>query len=285
MSHVQAHADGLTATEYNALLANLTDDLRNRIVPGGLLGVRWLETRLPEERSVLIEATQEAHSILRRGLSTDAVTPGLTTTEDLVWWYRQEVADAGLTTWFHPTVTVQRANDDTNSTILQGDFVHVDFGIMYREMCTDQQEHAYVLDRGEATAPQGLQDGIREANRAQDIVLSNFIEGHTGNEILANSLHQCRAEGLDATIYTHSIGYHGHGAGMTIGLWDQQSGIPGVGDHVLHTDTAYSIELMVRAMVTEWGEATVRFMVEQDAWFDGDTATWLDGRQEEPWLI
>ena len=285
MSDVQAHADGLTATEYSALTASLTDDLRDRIVPGGLLGGRWLETRLAEEHSVLVEATQEAHSILRRGLSTDAVTPGMTTTEDLVWWYRQEVADAGLTSWFHPTVSIQRANDDDSSTILRGDFIHVDFGIVYREMCTDQQEHAYVLDRGEATAPHGLQNGIGEANRVQDILLSNFTEGQTGNEILASSLDQCRAEGLDATIYTHSIGYHGHGAGMTIGLWDQQSGIPGAGDHVLHTDTAYSIELMVRAAVPEWGEASVRFMVEQDAWFDGDTATWLDGRQEELWLI
>jgi hypothetical protein len=285
MSDTQAHADGLTATEYNALIANLPDDLRRRLVPGGHLGIRWLETRLPEEHSVLVEATREAHSVLRRGLSTDAVTPGTTTTEDLVWWYRQEVADTGLETWFHPTVTIQRANDDDNPVIMGGDLIHVDFGIVYREMCTDQQEHAYVLDTGESNAPTGLRRGINEANRVQNVLLDEFVEGRSGNEILASALAACAAQGLDATIYTHSIGLHGHGAGMTIGLWDQQTGVRGVGEHQLHANTAYSIELMARTSVAEWGGALVRFMVEQDAWFDGSTCTWLDGRQEELWLI
>ena len=285
MNHDQAHSDGLTATEYALLMEALPKHLGSRVVSAGLLGVRWLETRLPEERSTLEEATAAAHRILRRGLSTDAVTPGVTTTDDLVWWYRQQVADAELGSWFHPTVTVQRQSDDPIVEIHRGDLIHVDFGVIYRGMCTDQQEHAYVLDGGEATAPQGLRDGIERANHAQDILLNNFIRGRSGNEILATSLDHCRARGLDATIYTHSIGYHGHGAGMTIGLWDQQSGVPGVGDHVLNTDTAYSIELMVRSTVREWGDASVQFMLEQDAWFDGDSATWLDGRQEDLWLI
>jgi Xaa-Pro aminopeptidase len=285
MSDAQAHADGLTASEYNVLTANLPDDLRSRMVPAGLLGVRWLETRLVEERSVLVEATQEAHRILRRGLSTEAVTPGATTTEDLVWWYRHEVADAGLASWFHPTVTVQRANNDDDRRILRGDLIHVDFGIVHRDMCTDQQEHAYVLDTGETDAPTGLQRGIEEANQIQDILLGEFIEQRSGNEILSSALKACGAQGLDATIYTHSIGLHGHGAGMTIGLWDQQTGVPGAGEHRLHPNTAYSIELMARTQVAEWGGANVRFMLEQDAWFDGSTCTWLDGRQEELWLI
>ena len=285
MSDVQSHADGLTATEYNALVANLPDDLRARIVPGGQLGVRWLETRLPEEQSVLVQATQEAHHILRRGLSTEAVTPGMTTTDDLVWWYRQKVADVGLTSWFHPTVNIQRANGSHGTTILRGDLIHVDFGIVYQDMCTDQQEHAYVLNAGETSAPAGLRSGISAANRVQDTLLGEFVEGRSGNEILSSALELCHAQHLDATIYTHSIGLHGHGAGMTIGLWDQQTGVRGAGEHQLRANTAYSIELMARTTVAEWGGANVAFMLEQDAWFDGLTCTWLDGRQEDLWLI
>lgn len=285
MSPGQAHADGLTATEYSALIKALPDELTSRIVPGGLLGIRWLETRLPEERSTLVAATKEAHGILRRGLSTEAIAPGVTTTEDLVWWYRQTVTDAGLGTWFQPTVTTQRQHGKEDGRILPGDLVHVDFGIVYQEMCTDQQEHAYVLMPGQTAAPDGLSRGIAKANRIQDILLGHFIAGATGNEILAASLAQCDAEALDATIYTHSIGLHGHGAGMTIGLWDQQSGVPGTGDHPLHANTAYSIELMARESVSEWGGASVQFMLEQDAWFDGHTCSWLDNRQEELWLI
>jgi hypothetical protein len=285
MSDEHAHADGLTVTQHEALLAALPPDLRDRLVPAGILGVRWLETRLPEERETFAEAAEVAHDILRRGLSREAVTPGETTTTDLAWWYRQTVHDAGLGSWFHPTVSVQRRDGDVSGTIEQGDLVHVDFGIVYASLCTDQQEHAYVLRAGESAAPEGLTAGLRSANRIQDLLMANYRLGATGNEILARTLDECREEGLEATIYSHAIGLHGHGAGMTVGLWDRQDGVPGAGDHPLGADTAHSIELMGISTVAAWGDARVRFMLEQDAWFDGERCEWLDGRQTELHLI
>jgi len=292
----QAHADGLTSTEHAAFLTALEPTLRQRVVAADVLGIRWLETRLPEERADFAEAAELAHSILRRGLSREAITPEVTTTNDVVWWYRQTVRDMGLDSWFHPSVSIQRATSEeppgasgghgngSSSIISGGDLLHVDFGIVLKGLCTDQQEHAYVLAAGEGSAPDGLSEGLRSSREAQDILLRSFVAGRSGNEILAAALEECRRAGLDATIYTHSIGYHGHGAGMTIGLWDHQSGVPGAGDHPLHPNTAYSIELMVEALVPEW-DRTIRFMVEQDAWFDGMTCAWLDGRQEALWLI
>ncbi|MGI9667687.1 MAG: M24 family metallopeptidase [Acidimicrobiia bacterium] len=276
-SEAQAHADGLTATEYEALLAALPDHLASRVVDGGTLGIRWLETRLPEERSTYVEAVSLAHRYLRRGLSSEAIFPGETTTDDLVWWYRQTLHDEGIPTWFQPSVSIQR-DGPIDSVIRPGDLVHVDFGIVHEGLCTDQQEHAYVLGN-DSEPPAGLSAGLRTANRAQDVLLSCFAKGATGNEILSNTLRQLESESIDALIYTHSIGIHGHGAGMTIGLWDQQDGVPGAGDHRLQPNSAYSIELSVAVPVDEWGGAQVRIMVEQDAWFDGDICTWLDGRQ------
>jgi len=280
----QAHSDGLTATLRDRLLTELPDDLASRIVSAGELGVRWLETRLPDERAILAQAAAKAHDILRRGLSREAIEPGTTTTDDLVWWYRQTVHDLGLGTWFHPSVSVQR-HGAPDSVIRPGDFVHVDFGIVWEGLCTDQQEHAYVLTPGEGDAPEGLRRGITRANRVQDILMSEFVTGRTGNEILASALSAAADEGLDATIYTHSIGVHGHGAGMTIGMWDQQSGVPGAGDHRLQANTAYAIELSNASVVPEWGGARVSFMLEQNGWFDGEACEWLDGRQTELWLI
>jgi Xaa-Pro aminopeptidase len=288
----QAHADGLTATEHESFMTSLDPSLRRRVVAADVLGVRWLETRLPDERADFEEATELAHSILRRGLSPEVITPEVTTTDDVVWWYRQTVRDLGLDSWFHPSVSIQRATSETSpagaedqaSIISAGDLLHVDFGIVLKGLCTDQQEHAYVLAPGEGSAPNGLSEGLRRSREAQDILLGSFVAGRSGNEILSIALDECCSAGLDATIYTHSIGYHGHGAGMTIGLWDHQTGVPGAGDHPLHPNTAYSIELMVEAPVPEW-DRTIRFMVEQDAWFDGTTCSWLDGRQESLWLI
>lgn len=284
ISPIQAHADGLTKSEYDLLVEALPQELTSRVVSGGDLGVRWLETRLPEERETFAEATRIAHGILRRGLSTEAVTVGATSTTDLAWWYRQTVHDAGLGSWFQPTVGIQRSGP-IDDVIRQGDLVHVDFGIVHRGLCTDQQEHAYVLRDGEDRPPAGLTRGLHRANLIQDILLDAFVEGRTGDEILRTALARARSEGLDPTIYTHGIGLHGHGAGTTIGLWDHQDGVPGAGTHPLHANTAHSIELMGESEVPEWGDASTRFMLEQDAWFDGDACTWLDGRQEELWLI
>jgi hypothetical protein len=37
--------------------------------------------------------------------------------------------------------------------------------------------------------------------------------------------------------------------------------------------------------VPEWGGQVVRFMTEEDAYFDGETVRYLDGRQKEITLI
>ena len=83
--------------------------------------------------------------------------------------------------------------------------------------------------------------------------MEEFRAGRSGNEILASALERSASEGIVATVYTHPLGFHGHGAGTTIGLWDQQGGVPGRGDYPLHARTAHSIELNAALEVPEWG--------------------------------
>jgi hypothetical protein len=118
----------------------------------------------------------------------------------------------------------------------------------------------------------------------QDILTSSFGEGRTGNQILAAALAQARVEGIQASIYTHPIGFHGHAAGPAIGLWDQQGGVPGSGDLVMHNRTAYSIELNASSEVTEWKKA-VKIMLEEDGYFDAQGFRYINGRQKEMYLI
>jgi hypothetical protein len=288
-------ADGLTAGEREALLAVLPQELADRVVSAEVAAIGWLETRLPEERSVMTAACQEAHAYLRRALSGEVVVPSRTTTADVEWWLRDTVAAAARGSWFHPTVSVQRlgglgaresfAAKPTEVVIEHGDLIHIDFGIIAEGYCTDQQQHAYVLRPDETAAPAGLQMAISRANRLQDILMAEFAIGRTGNEVLARTLEAARTEGLDGLVYTHPIGLHGHAAGPTIGLWDAQDGVPGVGDYPLYAPTAYSIELQVRTPVPEWDAQVVQAMLEEDAWFDGRACSFLDGRQTELWVI
>ncbi|MGF1666780.1 MAG: M24 family metallopeptidase [Acidimicrobiia bacterium] len=288
-------ADGLSASEHAALIANLPVDLQERLVSAEVAAIGWLETRLPSERPVFAGACRAAHGYLRRALSEEVIEPGKTTTGDVEWWLRDTVLGAGHGSWFHPTCSVQRRGSDARTsfagkpgeTVIEpGDLVHIDFGIVTPDgYCTDQQQHAYVLAPGETEAPPGLRAGLASANRLQDILMGAFATGRSGNDILASALATATAEGIDGLIYTHPIGVHGHAAGPTIGLWDQQGGVDGQGDYPLWPSTAYSIELQSRHPVAEWDGQTVQFMLEEDAWFDEDGCSFLDGRQTELWLI
>jgi hypothetical protein len=291
-----ALADGISHTEYKLLREALTPEFRERLTSAENLAIGWLETRSADEMTVYQNICRIAHEILAQGLSENVIQPGITTTNDVEWWYRDRIRERKLTAWFHPSVSIQRAGEpekDMKATlaarhdekvIRPGDLIHVDFGITYLRLNTDTQQHAYVLKPGENDVPQDLKDAFARGNRVQDILTGNFAVGRTGNEILSRSLMQAEKEGITASIYTHPIGYHGHAAGPTIGMWDQQGGVPGGGDYPMYSDTAYSIELYAESPVKSWGKP-VRIMLEEDAFFDGASVRYIDGRQEAIFTI
>lgn len=280
------HADGIDHTDYNELLAALPAQFKSRVVSAEPLAVRWLETRTAREMQIYPQLVNATHKIIEEGFSERVITPGITTTDDVVWWFRQKIRDLGYDTWFHPTVEVQRQDQERANpdVITPGDLLHVDIGISYLRLNTDIQQHAYVLEPGESAAPAALNQAFTSANRLQDILTTNFQQGRSGNAVLAASLQQAKAEGIRPTIYTHPIGYHGHAAGPAIGMWDAQGGVPGTGDDLLRYNTAYSIELNAASEIPGWREP-VRIMLEEDAYFDASGVRYIDGRQKQLLLL
>lgn len=291
-SEIFALADGLVHSEFEALSQKLTTPLNARLTSAEDLAVSWLETRSEKELALYPMIARLGHTILQEGLSERTIHPGITTTTDVEWALRQLVVDYGLDTWFHPSVSVQRADSGNEeflrsfsmrpaqNVILPGDLLHVDFGITYLRLNTDQQQHFYVLKPGEEAVPGYLQAAFANGRRVQDILTSNYVSGRSGNEILSLSLKQAKSEGLTASIYTHPIGLHGHAAGPTIGMWDSQGGVKGRGDYPLFANTAYSIELFAATDVKEWNKI-VRIMLEEDGVWTGDAFYYLDGRAKE----
>lgn len=289
ISSLTAFADGLTNSQYSDMLTALPNAYRDRIVSGYPLAVGWLEMRTDAEMKTYKNIVRMAHSVIGEGFSSKVVTPGKTTNQDLVWWYRQRVQDLGLSSWFHPSVEITRQGVDgvlraEDSIIENGDMLRVDFGLVYLGLNTDTQHVAYVLRDGESDAPEGLKAGLLANNRVQDAVTSNFAVGRTGNQVLALARKSAIADGLNPTIYSHPIGYHGHGAGSSIGLSEEQVYVPR-GDYPLRANTAWSIELKATQPVPEWDGQMVDFKSEEDAFFDGRTVTYIDGRQTRFHLI
>lgn len=208
-----------------------------------------------------------------------------------MWWYREKIKELKLDTWFHPSVSIQRNEPEAifakriqPLVILPGDLLHVDFGITYLRLNTDTQQHAYLLKPGESDAPEYLKKAFARGNKLQDILTRNFAEGKTGNQILAQSRQQAIDQGLTPSIYTHPIGYHGHAAGPTIGMWDMQKGVPFQGEYPMYYNTAYSIELNISTYLIEW-KKEIQIMLEEDGYFDESGFRYIDGRQVELILI
>jgi hypothetical protein len=67
-------------------------------------------------------------------------------------------------------------------------------------------------------------------------------------------------------------------------MWDQQGGVPGAGDYPTYANTAYSIELYAESPVDSW-DKPVRISLEEDAFFDGKSVRYIDGRQEAVFTI
>jgi Xaa-Pro aminopeptidase len=285
------HADGLTANERDNLHKALGPKYTSRIKSAEMLAVGWLEVKLPEETEAFRHVMRVAHQVIREAFSNQVIVPGVTTTEDVVWWMRQRVAELGLGGWFHPSVTIWRRGGVPSDVpaerrvIQRGDMLHTDFGIVYLGFSTDTQHNAYVLRAGETDAPSGLKDGLKAANRLQELTMQYATVGATGNQALAQALAHAKQEGLTPSIYCHPVGYHGHAAGPPIGMTDYQEGVPVRGDYVFRTNTWHSIELNVTHNVKEWDNQPVRFALEEDAAIMETGWNWIDGRQTQFYLI
>lgn len=288
ISDLHQFADGMTASQYERFTAALPAALRPRIVSGEGLAIRWLETRTPGEMALYPTVLRTAHAVIGEAFSRAVITPGVTTAEQVQWWYRDRLLQLGLEPWFHPSVGIQRQGVkgmlEGAEVIRPGDLLWTDFGITYLRLNTDTQHLAYVLRPGETEAPAGLRQGLANSNRLQDILTRSFAVGRSGNAVLARARAEAIAAGLDPSIYSHPIGLHGHGAGPSIGFWDNQGPDPR-GERPVNPATAWSIELTSHAAVPEWGGQRVDFRAEENAFFDGARMRYIDGRQTALTLI
>ena len=287
-SDLYQFADGMTLSQYDRFMAKLPSPLHERVVSGENLAIRWLETRTPAEMELYPTVVRIAHSVIGEAFSRRVITPGVTTAEQVQWWYRDRLMALGLDPWFHPSVAIQRQGVkgmiEGEEVIQPGDLLWTDFGITYLRLNTDTQHLAYVLKPGETEAPAGLRAGLANSNRVQDYLTRAFKVGISGNDALGQARADAIAAGLDPSIYTHPIGHHGHGAGPSIGFWDNQKPDQR-GSGPIRANTAWSIELTSYANVPEWSGQRVDFRTEEDAFFDGTTVRYIDGRQTEITLI
>jgi hypothetical protein len=288
-----------------------------RSIDSWTLGVRWLETMSPEMISVYSHVQRIANEVIAEAYSNRVVTPDVTTTDDLNWWIRHKYLELDLETENHPTITVQRSDENlakyddppeyfhkgrtrngVNVIIRRGDVVSCDTDLFLLGLVTDSHQHAYVLKKGETDVPKALKEALRKVNRIQDLFRKEFIFGRTGKEIVAASEKISREEG----IIESELGFHPppmfirrflqggymfdhktYVAGMTSGPGYYPTSIV-TNDHKLHYNTLYAFEPHTRVAVPGWKDG-LELGIGQIAVFTEDGLHYLARPQEHDWHV
>lgn len=289
-----AFGDGLSASLEKKLRTALGRKLSSRLVSAENICIGWLETRSPRELSVYRHICGIAHDLIAEFFSNRTITPGITTTQQVVWWIRQRINSLGLTTWFQPSISIQRWKKAAGKfpkgdrVIRRGDLLHCDVGIVYLGLCTDMQWQAYVCRIGETDAPMGLKKALANANKLAAIFMNEFKLGRSGNAIVKSAMRKGKEDGLRPLIYSHPIGFHGHGAGPPMEARPVDKAPEGFqlrGEYPLYPDTVYAIEFSVFANIPEWDGQEVRIGFEENGVFTDGSCHFVDGHQKQFLLI
>jgi Xaa-Pro dipeptidase len=285
----------LTHDTYQFIAKSMGADAESHFVSAADLIEEYSDTRLPEEfdtYKMLVTLTDE---LTKRAFSNEVIHPGKTTVGDVRRWLYDAMGANGVNTWFQQDIRLQRKglNPSTsrgflaiapeNTVIEPGDVIHVDFGITFMGFNTDWQKMAYILRPGEKEAPEGLKNAMKNTNILQETLMTDSRPGKLAGDVYNEIMAEMTKRGIEAKVYSHPIGFQGHGLGAALDYRaSQQSGAEG--KH-LRKGSYISIELNSQTPVPEWDGQKVFVMMEDDAYLTDDGFKTFLPRQTSYYLI
>jgi Xaa-Pro aminopeptidase len=200
-----------------------------------------------------------------------------------------------VTTWFQQDIRVQRKGSANGMSrgflgvapesmvIEPGDVLHVDFGITAMGFNTDWQKMAYVLRLGEKEAPAGLKHAMANTNALQEELMTSSRPGKLAGDVYNEIMAEMTKRGLEAKVYSHPIGFQGHGLGAALDYRAAQQGASE--GKRLRNGSYLSIELNTVTPVPEWDGQKVFVMMEDDAYLTDEGFKTFLPRQMSYYLI
>lgn len=271
--------DGLSKELYDKLKY-----LNVKIISAENIALRWLETRTKEELEIMRQVVLITKKIIQRTFTKEIIKEN-TTTDDLEWFMREEIKKIGGIHWFGPDVDFQREtikNSRDHGLIKKGDILHCDIGITYMNYNSDIQQIGYILRETEnKKIVEELNKLLKETNDFQDILLDEFKLNKTGNDIFESTIEKSKKLKCEKMIYSHPIGYHGHGAGFVIGRYDNQGFIPIIGEKKLSNNTCFAMELNISKEFKLWNNQKVYIYLEENIVFKDKKVDFLAYRQNK----
>ncbi|TYB93732.1 MAG: M24 family metallopeptidase [Kosmotoga sp.] len=272
-------ADGLTYTNYKRLKKRLGKHSK-KFKSSEPLALMWLNKRTQEELKIFTSIVKKTEEIIENVFKGNSISE--MTTEELERDLKQKTDELGMTAWYSK-VDFQRKGKKTlfNKGFIQpGDLIHCDFGIRHLGLSSDIQKLFYLPRTDEKDIPKSFKILLEQACQLQDIVSENLSKGFTGDEVLNNALTQMKKKGINGKVYTHPLGYYGHGSVPIIGRYNQQEKVPVEGNYLVYDNSCWAIELCVIGAVPEWDNQKVHILVEDSAILTNNKVCFISKRQK-----
>jgi hypothetical protein len=150
------------------------------------------------------------------------------------------------------------------------------------------QWNAYVCRIQEKDAPDGIKEAHQRALQVAEMFMNEFREKRSGVEVVEKTMGKVKNAGIEALIYSHPVGFHGHAAGppMEGRPKGQKPADSEFTQHYpLYRNTAYAIEFSVFHRVADWNNQKIRYGFEENAVFTETGCRFIDGCQQKLILI
>jgi Xaa-Pro aminopeptidase len=264
-----------------------------------LAGIGMQDTLVPAEKIISalrerksraeIDNIKEAIRVTLEIFSQVAkfIKPGKTE-EEVAAFMRQKVQKAGVTYAWDPAScpavftgpdTAQAHYAPTDRVVERGHILNMDFGVKYREYCSDLQRTFYILREGETQAPPDVQKGFDTIVNSIERSRNAMKPGVEGLEIDAIARQYITSAGYPEFPHGlgHQVGRFAHdGTAMLGPAWEKYAEKP---FQMLEEGMVFTLE--PRLPVPDRGIATVEEMVIVTR----SGAEFLSTPQTELWLV
>ncbi|MFO7881126.1 MAG: M24 family metallopeptidase [Kosmotogaceae bacterium] len=271
-------ADGLTYSNYGKIMKTL-ERYSHKIESSESLALMWFNIQTKEELELYKAIVKKTEEIIDNVFKNSAISE--MTTEELENRLRQKAEEDGMTVWYN-RVDFQRKGKNNlfnKGSVKQGDLIHCDFGIRYLGLSSDIQKLFYLLEEDEDDIHGSFKNLLKQTNQLQIILSNNLSKGLTGNEVLKNTISEMKKKGKNGRIYSHPLGYYGHGSVPVIGKYNQQNEVPVEGDYMVYDSSFWAIELCMIGNIPEWDNQRVHIFVEDSAALINNRVHFISERQ------
>lgn len=310
MSEWLSIAGGLSHTEYLKLVEALGENYSERLVSAGQVITDFRTRRVTSEIVEYGRLCETTRQLLERAFSNEVITPGVTTREDVGWWFEDQLLDLGMKhsiRFFIPEIVHSNRSEESEYqssqyVIQQGDLLKYDNGISFMNLGTDIKRYAYVLEEDEEAVPSGMQNAWDQALKVRNVIRHTIRVGKTAGETLKMVGAALNEAGFDyihlttdpalgglpsleptegrkhvgktwVTLDCHCVGNSGDGE---VASGPSMAGFrPDRADITIGRNNLFAFEFVAGTVVPEWGGWTWALNIEDDAIVTEDGVQWL----------